>query len=177
MTDKDTGRPEGALGASGTGEPEAPGDDPLGDTADLSQVIEAETTIPLPRLDRRTMARYRRATAGPKSPGAVPQWLQAIRGTSTRPVADEAAEAPAPEVGPESVQGPEPELEAEPEQELEAEPEPGPEPEAEFEAGPEPESEVELEPEAGPEPEPEQEPEAEPEPEPETSAESEVIEP
>ena len=35
MTDKDTGRPEGALGASGTGEPEAPGDDPLGDTADL----------------------------------------------------------------------------------------------------------------------------------------------
>ena len=81
MTDKDTGRPEGALGASGTGEPEAPGDDPLGDTADLSQVIEAETTIPLPRLDRRTMARYRRATAGPKSPGAVPQWLQAIRGT------------------------------------------------------------------------------------------------
>ena len=161
MTDKDTGRPEDALGASGTGEPEVPGDDPLGDTADLSQVIEAETTIPLPRLDRRTMARYRRATAGPKSSGAVPQWLQAIRGTSTKPVADEAAEAPAPEVGPESVQGPE----------TEAEPEP--------EAGPEPESELEPEPEAGPEPEPEQEPEAEPEPaleaepEPEPEAEPE----
>jgi hypothetical protein len=185
--------PDDALGDTADLSGAAAVDDPLGDTADLSQVIEAETTIPLPRLDRKTMARYRRATAGPKVPGAIPQWLQAIRGTSARPPAEgpEPLSPEAPEPGPETApaETPEPAPEPEPVVESEPAPEPGLELESEPESEPESESfspealEPPPEAEAEPEPEPEHEPEpdSEPEPEPESESEpeplAEVIEP